>query len=223
MKVQEEMVRRTNISEKDGKRRVYSGKLALSSIVFCGECGEIYRRVHWNNRGCKSIVWRCVSRLEGNDPGCLSPTVYEETLLEAINQAINETLGNKAEFLEKMKYNVWTVLNEDQDESIKELEKKLKTLQLKLVGLSDQEADFNRVKDEILQLREQKVQIQLKNVDREEKRQRIEDMTVFLSKQSATIEAYDDQLVRRLIEKVTVFKEKLAIEFKSGLLIEVDY
>lgn len=223
MKVQEEMVRRTNISEKDGKRRVYSGKLALSSIVFCGECGEIYRRVHWNNRGCKSIVWRCVSRLEGNGPGCLSPTVYEETLLEAINQAINDTLGNKAEFLEKMKYNVWTVLNEDQDESIKELEKKLKRLQLKLVGLSDQEADFNRVKDEILQLREQKVQIQLKNVDREEKRQRIEDMTVFLAKQSATIEAYDDQLVRRLIGKVTVFKDKLAIEFKSGLLIEVDY
>ena len=113
--------------------------------------------------------------------------------------------------------------DEDQDESIKELEKKLKRLQLKLVGLSDQEADFNRVKDEILQLREQKVQIQLKNVDREEKRQRIEDMTVFLAKQSATIEAYDDQLVRRLIGNVTVFKEKLAIEFKSGLLIAVEY
>ena len=106
MKVQEEMVRRTNISEKDGKRRVYSGKLALSSIVFCGECGEINCRVYWNNRGCKSIVWHCVSRLEGNGLGCLSPTVCEETLLEAINQAINDTLGNKAEFLEKMKYNV---------------------------------------------------------------------------------------------------------------------
>ena len=103
------------------------------------------------------------------------------------------------------------------------MEKKLKRLQLKLVGLSDQEADFNRVKDEILQLREQKVQIQLKNVDREEKRQRIEDMTVFLAKQNAATEVYDDQLVRRLIGKVTVFKEKLTIEFKSGLLIEADY
>ena len=79
-------------------------------------------------------------------------------------------------WLEKMKYNVWIVLNKDQDESIKELEKKLKRLQLKMVGLSDQEEDFNRVKVEILQLRKQKVQIQLKNMDREEKRQRIEEI-----------------------------------------------
>ena len=96
-------------------------------------------------------------------------------------------------WLEKMKYNVWIVLNKDQDESIKELEKKLKRLQLKMVGLSDQEEDFNRVKVEILQLRKQKVQIQLKNVDREEKWQRIEYMTIFLAKQSGMIEAYDDR------------------------------
>ena len=36
------------------------------------------------------------------------------------------------------------------------------------------------------------------------------------SKQSATIEAYDEQLVRRLIGKVTVFKDKLVLELKSG-------
>ena len=29
----------------------------LSQIVICGECGEMFRRIHWNNRGCKSIVW----------------------------------------------------------------------------------------------------------------------------------------------------------------------
>ncbi|WP_390622194.1 zinc ribbon domain-containing protein [Bacillus tuaregi] len=28
-----------------------SDKYALSSIVYCGHCGDIYRRVHWNNRG----------------------------------------------------------------------------------------------------------------------------------------------------------------------------
>ncbi|MEN6579487.1 MAG: hypothetical protein ABFD05_02545 [Anaerolineaceae bacterium] len=35
-------------------------------MVFCGECGELYLRVRWNNHGCKSIVWRCISRLEPN-------------------------------------------------------------------------------------------------------------------------------------------------------------
>lgn len=63
MQVQEEMVRRANLrGRKGGKKRVYSSKYALSSIVYCGHCGDIYRRVHWNNRGYKSIVWRCVIR-----------------------------------------------------------------------------------------------------------------------------------------------------------------
>ncbi|HLR42645.1 MAG TPA: recombinase family protein, partial [Pseudogracilibacillus sp.] len=49
MQVQEEMVRRANLrGRKGGKKRVYSSKYALSSIVYCGHCGDIYRRVHWN-------------------------------------------------------------------------------------------------------------------------------------------------------------------------------
>lgn len=71
MQVQEEMVRRANLrGGKGGKKRVYSSKYALSSIVYCGHCGDIYRRVHWNNRGYKSIVWRCVSRLDEKGSEC---------------------------------------------------------------------------------------------------------------------------------------------------------
>lgn len=33
---------------------------------------------------------------------------------------------------------------------------------------------------------------------------------------------YSDDLVRRLIEKITVFDEMLVIEFKSGLEIQVE-
>ena len=45
-------------------------------------------------------------------------------------------------------------------------------------------------------------------------------MTDFLNEQSCELEEYDEQLVRRLIEKVTVFDDKLTVEFKSG--IEID-
>ncbi|MEX0078029.1 integrase [Clostridium butyricum] len=45
-------------------------------------------------------------------------------------------------------------------------------------------------------------------------------MTDFLNEQSCELEEYDEQLVRRLIEKVTVFDEKMNIEFKSGVEIE---
>lgn len=51
---------------------------------------------------------------------------------------------------------------------------------------------------------------------------RIEDLTSFLDEQVETVTEYSDTLVRRLIEKITVCDEKLIVEFKSGLEIEVD-
>ena len=50
----------------------------------------------------------------------------------------------------------------------------------------------------------------------------MEDMTKFLDKQVRKITKYSEALVRRLIEKITVYDEKLVVEFKSGLEIEVD-
>ena len=50
MQVQDELVRRTNLhSGKNHSKWVYSLKYASSSLVYCSECGEIYRRVTWNN------------------------------------------------------------------------------------------------------------------------------------------------------------------------------
>lgn len=34
--------------------------------------------------------------------------------------------------------------------------------------------------------------------------------------------AYDEQLVRRLVEKVTVYEGRLTVEFKSGVEIDVE-
>ena len=43
---QEEMVRRANLETGTGKRRIYSGKYALSSIVYCAHCGDVFQRTH---------------------------------------------------------------------------------------------------------------------------------------------------------------------------------
>lgn len=80
--------------------------------------------------------------------------------------------------------------------------------------------DYEDVADEIYRLRELKQNALVENAEREGKRQRIAEMTDFLNEQSCELEEYDEQLVRRLIEKVTVFDEKMTIEFKSGVTIE---
>lgn len=81
LRVQAEIARRANIMT-DGKKRIYSVRYALSSIVFCGHCGDIFRRIKWNNRGCKSTVWRCVSRVLKKSSGidCPARTIHEEVL-----------------------------------------------------------------------------------------------------------------------------------------------
>jgi hypothetical protein len=43
----------------------------------------------------------------------------------------------------------------------------------------------------------------------------------FIYDQSVELQEYDEQLVRRLIEKITVFDEKLTVEFKSGVEFDV--
>lgn len=57
---------------------------------------------------------------------------------------------------------------------------------------------------------------------KQEQIERMEYMTKFLDKQVREITKYSEALVRRLIEKITVYDEKLVVKFKSGLEIEVD-
>lgn len=223
MQVQEEMVRRANLrGGKDGKKRVYSSKYALSSIVYCGQCGDIYRRVHWNNRGYKSIVWRCVSRLEEKGSECTAPTINEETLQTAVVKAINELLANKEPFLQALQKNIATILNEENDNATNDIDSKLEELQQQLLIQAKSKNDYEDVADEIYHLRELKQNALVENAECEGKRQRIAEMTDFFNEQSCELEEYDEQLVRRLIEKVTVFHDKFAVEFKSGVEIDVE-
>jgi hypothetical protein len=53
-------------------------------------------------------------------------------------------------------------------------------------------------------------------------KQRLEEMEQFLNEQSCELEEYDEQLVKKLIEKVTVYDDRIDIEFRSGISINVE-
>ena len=99
LQVQEELVRRRVVkTSANGKKRSYSCNHCFAQIVICGECCEMFRRIHWNNRGCKSIVWRCISRLEPPGQECHARTVNETVLENVVVQAINTLLGDKSTY-----------------------------------------------------------------------------------------------------------------------------
>ncbi len=64
--------------------------------------------------------------------------------------------------------------------------------------------------------------LQVENANRDELKKRMTDMSAFLKKQPTVLTEYNEQLVRRLIEKVTVYEDKFTVEFKSGVTVDVN-
>jgi site-specific DNA recombinase len=223
MQVQEELVRRRVVHKSpSGRKRTYSCNHCFAQIVVCGECGELYRRVHWNNRGKKSIVWRCISRLENTGLYCDARTVPESQLEQVLVKAINRTLCDKDDFLEILQKNIETVLSQGNDRALADIENRLKDLQAELLKLAVSNADYEKVGNEIYRLRDEKQKALMESANRDEVKKRIADMSTFLREQSTEITEYDESLVRRLIEKVTVYEGKFAVEFKSGVTVDVE-
>lgn len=223
MQVQEEMARRANLhSGKKRKKRVYSSKYALSSLVYCSKCGDIYRRIAWNNRGKHSNVWRCCTRVEQGPGKCDADTIPEETLQNAVVRAINQVLGNRDAMMQTLQKNIESVIAQDENTMIADIDARLKTLQAELVKQVNDKQNYNETAEEIYRLRELRQDVLADKAEREGKKQRIGEMGAFLHEQMEQIEVYDEQLVRRLIEKITVYGNRLTVEFKSGVETDVE-
>jgi site-specific DNA recombinase len=223
MQVQEELIRRRCVHlSKNGNKRSFSSTHCFANIVICGNCGEIFRRVHWNNRGKKSIVWRCVSRLENTGLFCDARTVLESNIEQVLVTAINNTLSGRDAFLATLQNNIESVINRGDDKTLSDIDKRLADLQTQLLKLASSKTDYEDVAEEIYQLREQKQKILVENANRDELRKRIADMSSFLQNQPTALTEYNEPLVRRLIEKITVFEDKFTVEFKSGVMMDVN-
>lgn len=223
MQVQEEMARRSNLhSGKNRKKRVYSSKYALSSLVYCSKCGDIYRRIAWNNRGKRSNVWRCCTRVEHGPGQCDAATISEETLHNAVVKAVNQVLGNRESMMRTLQRNIAAVIAQDKNTMLEDIDTRLKTLQKSLLNLVNNHQDYNEVADEIYRLRELRQDVLADKAEREGKKKRIGEMGAFLNEQISKIEVYDEQLVRKLIEKITVYEGRIIVEFKSGVEADVE-
>ena len=82
--------------------------------------------------------------------------------------------------------------------------------------------DYSEVADAIYSLREQRQNVLAAEAEQDGRRQRMEEMKILLEEQADIPLEYDEQLVRRLVEKVSVYEEELVVEFKSGLEIRVE-
>ena len=193
MLVGEEMYRRANMVSGKGKRRIYSSKCALSSIVYCSKCGDIYRRIAWNNRGKKYTVWRCCTRVTHGPEACEARTIREEGLQDAVVEAINQLISESSELKVIIKKNIEKAITSDGSCKIEEIDKEMLKVQEELLNVAEEKNEQSRLKES------------------EE----------FLENQELEVDSYDEDLVRKLIESIEINGDTILVEFKSGIKIEV--
>lgn len=94
-------------------------------------------------------------------------------------------------------------------------------LQKELIKKANNKQDYNAIADEIFRLREQKEKAAVDSHSREESMKRIKELQDFIGQQATEVTDFDEELVRRLIEKVTVFTDHFTVEFKSGVSVDI--
>ena len=266
--VQEEIDRRKHGSY-SGRASRYSNTHCLSGIVYCDRCGGLFRRVHWNNHGCKSIVWRCIDRLEN-----MARTIREDDLEKAVVQGINRVFCQSDGFIDVLEENVRRVVGggvsvrdggrvgdsgagtgcvedggagsvedsggltqKSMDEKIatlhhhdSSLDAEIASLQRKLIEKINKQENYEDIAEQIKELQIEKAMLESDGMNgkRNAKMMRdiqdiqdIQDMYDFIRSQGSEITEFDEKIVRRLVERVTVSDEKVTVVFKSGQRVEV--
>lgn len=221
--VQEEILRRANMtSGRDGtKRRIYSSRYALSSMCICSKCGDIYRRIIWNNRGTRSVVWRCCTRVEHGPKACNAQTIPEEELQQAAIDAINEAVHCKDDTLSILQENVYAVIGQDNSDEIEEINRVIAEKQAELLKLVQGRKDYSKCADEMDELQKEKHMLLVKHAQLEGVKQRINELTELIQEQPPKLTEFDDKMVRKYIEQIEVFDDKFIVRFKAKFELEL--
>ena len=239
--VQAEMARR-NAGKSPSKktaptgRTTYTSKYALSERLVCGECGTLYRRCTWSNRGKKRVVWRCVSRLDYGTKYChKSPSLDEKRLQEAILTALSSVMSQKDTLIRQITgaMELELVSVPGQPLSLADIERRLEEINVEtrtIVAEAAQEgnseeytARLKALVDEAAALKKERTDIQAQYQTNSQAFQRIEDAAEVLDAQPMELAQWDESLIRQLVDTVRVISaEKIVVCLRGGMEIEQD-
>ncbi|WP_130868970.1 recombinase family protein [Intestinimonas massiliensis (ex Afouda et al. 2020)] len=231
--VQTEMTRRSSkrkVMQKTGKTEQgkYSYKYALSELLVCGECGTPYKRVTWARNGKKKIVWRCISRLEFGTKYChTSPTIEERKLHAAILSAMNEL----ADFAQVQRDAMMLAQSAQESQgtggdSLLELRRRLQELSVEQESLLEQILDnmddvelnarLKEVADEKQKVKNKIESLRQNEIYQAEREERLQAMWASIQEHAKGFQAYDDELTRLVVEKITVLDSNtIRIRFRD--------
>ena len=235
-RVQEEIARRA------GKKKVkqtgtktelgrYSGKYALTELLYCGECGTPYRRCTWSRDGKKKIVWRYVSRLDYGKKYCKnSPSVEESRLHNAIAAAITKKANSEEINIGGIVNHIESFGSQRDTDGIIQRQRRIAEIEKvidDLARLNSDEAQsgeldykFSELYAELYSVKDELEEMQ-SDVSALDGDMLNEMREVVTGLKNHPVE-YDDKVVRQLIDCIKVMSaDTIKICFKDGTVTEV--
>lgn len=207
--VQDEIQRRAKLYSSKTPSK-YSSKYALTGKVICGECGAKYRRVTWSRNGKKTIVWRCIERLNNGTRNCKnSPTILEEDLHNAILVSLKEMMPKSDDIAKKVRNEIEGVLNKNDDNNpqvvrrrIQSLEKEAEILRNILKETDNKEFYVDKIKsieNEILNLKDRFYAVNKYNTTKD-----IAAIEDFIDMSELNLNHYFDDFIKNIVKSVKI-------------------
>ena len=238
--VQEEMKRRTASRSPSTKsatgRTSYASKYALSERLVCGECGTLYRRCTWTNRGKKKVVWRCVSRLDYGTKYCKeSPSMEEGALHRAIIEAVNSSMASKDELVQGITDTIMLMLKPQENAKItlEEVKRRIRELTAEFDRLfeiegseSKYEKRFSEITKELAELKKQQEEISAQLRNNQGVQARIQRITSVADRMEHHLIQWDEETIRQIIHTVEVMsKDQIRVVLTDGTVVvqEIPY
>ncbi|OTA88936.1 DNA recombinase [Limosilactobacillus reuteri] len=215
--------RRNGITTKNGKHRRLNSKYCFSQKLFCGKCGDILQRNMWY-RPEKVAVWRCAGRIRRSKTGrrCMIRNVKEPLLKEATIEAFNQLIEGHELANKQIKANIMKVIKDSKGPTLDQIDHQLEKVQMKLIQAANQHQDCDALTQQIMDLRKQKEKVQSRETDQQAKLHSLDEINKLVKFHKYGLVDFDEQLVRRLVEKITIFQRYMEFTFKDGEVIRVN-
>lgn len=131
-------------------------------------------------------------------------------------------IGDSDIYLNRLKENLELALNARNPMTAEALSARMAELQQELINRAKRRENYDDVTEEILHLRELQEQKGMDDATQLEHTKRIREPQTFICSQSSEITEFDETLVKKLLEKITVHDEYLEFRFKSGVTISIE-
>lgn len=149
-------------------------------------------------------------------------TINELVLQDAIVKAIKQMLGDKSNYQTQLQLNIASVIRVSKATSVENIDEKLMALQHEIIQKAQSKEAYDEIADEIVKLREERQQLAVNTSVLDDQIERIKEIQDFIRSQRTDITEFDEALIRRWINHITVYEDHFTVELKSGLSIDVD-